>query len=235
MSCGPAGFHCCRLLLHLDWAKAQSFQGAFFVAIFSLLLLNVEADTTILWLKNTKPVHAILCSASLSCPVLCVTRVSHLHHRRLEAAIYILMETVPEFMFTMSWNHYFCCRMEMVFVNLVDIQIHEFLLFLIGAYKYALFRTVNKEAGHLYCMRCFALVFFDDQNMEKLPLSYSLRAEEGTMSCWYAFSSSLPASLCLCITSLFLSFPIAFTHSLCFTVLLVRSPMYLWSTGIYFF
>lgn len=84
-------------------------------------------------------------------------------------------------------------------------------------------------------MRCFTLVFFDDQNMEKLPLSYSLRAEEGTMSCWYAFSSSLPASLCLCITSLFLSFPIAFTHSLCFTVLLVRSPMYLWSTGIYFF
>lgn len=80
--------------------------------------------------------------------------------------------------------------MEMMFeVCEFDMRIYMKLLFLImhrneGVNYHVLCRSVKKEAGLLFCIRCFTLVFFfDDQKEEKLPVSYILRAEEGTMSC----------------------------------------------------
>lgn len=85
-----------------------------------------------------------------------------------------------------------------------------------GINCHVLFRTIRKKqdfctvwgALHLYS-------FFDDQKEEKLPVSYSLRSEEGTMSCWCTFSLCVPlflsVSVCLYISYLFLSSPNALT------------------------
>lgn len=188
MSCGPAGFDCCRsggVTVASGLSQSSRVSKVRFCSHLFFIVAEFRGryQDSLSEEYTTCPCNFV--QWFLSCPVLCVTCVSHLHHCRLEAAIYILMEAVPEFIVPVYYvlKSLFLlqggdgvCELD----RHTDTRVTPLFNW---AYKYVLFRTVNKEAGHLYCMRCFTLVYFDDQNIEKLPLSYSLRAEEGTMSC----------------------------------------------------
>lgn len=149
-------------------------------------------------------------------PVLCNDlHVTRQRRCRLMAAIYFLTVTVAQFMeslFTASWNYYFWSRMETMFKVFgwdTGRYIRNFYLLITCIYKsincHVVCRTRQKEAGlfslHEVLYTCVFFCFFggDYQKAEKLPVSYSLRAEEGTMSCWCEFfllRSSL--SVCVC-------------------------------------
>lgn len=138
MSCGLAGFW----LLSLRWGsccikttpKLRVCKVWFCNHLFFILASFRGRFHDSLKKKNTLPVQSVWCNVFLLWPVLRVTCACHTC--RLEAAIYILMETVPEFIapvFYVSKSFFLLEDGDDVWAlwNSIDMQIHEKRLFLI--------------------------------------------------------------------------------------------------------